>query len=68
LELENPLLLEALFPLIVCVAIFLLTSESPRYFIMRGKIENARQVIARNQTTSGDVNEPLVGVVLKQIE
>ncbi|RAO71487.1 uncharacterized protein BHQ10_007499 [Talaromyces amestolkiae] len=63
-----PFLLEALFPLIVCLTIFFLTPESPRYYVMRGQIEKAKQVIAKYHTTSGDVNEPIVGIVIKQME
>lgn len=63
-----PFLLEALFPLIVCITIFLLTPESPRYYVMRGQIEKAKQVIAKYHTTSGDVNEPIVGIVINQME
>ncbi|KUL87990.1 hypothetical protein ZTR_03941 [Talaromyces verruculosus] len=63
-----PFLLEALFPLIVCLTIFILTPESPRYYVMRGQVEKARQVIAKYHTTSGDVNEPIVGIVINQME
>ncbi|OJJ44279.1 hypothetical protein ASPZODRAFT_72091 [Penicilliopsis zonata CBS 506.65] len=63
-----PLLLEGLFPLIVCSTIYFLTPESPRFLILRGKKEKARQVVARYSTTSGDVNEPIVDVVIRQIE
>jgi MFS family permease len=63
-----PLLLEAVCPAIVCITIFFLTPESPRFLIMRGKTEKARRVIAQYQTDSGDVNAPLVDHVFAQIE
>ncbi|EKD20139.1 uncharacterized protein L3040_002188 [Drepanopeziza brunnea f. sp. 'multigermtubi'] len=64
-----PLLLEALFPTIVCATIYFLAPESPRYLIMRGKKEDAKKMIARYHTTEGNnVNHPLVSVVVRQIE
>lgn len=63
-----PLLLEGLFPLIVCSTIYFITPESPRYLVQKGKVEKAKEVIARYQTTSGRTDEPIVGVVLTQIE
>ncbi|PQE08342.1 MFS sugar transporter protein [Rutstroemia sp. NJR-2017a WRK4] len=64
-----PLVLEGLFPLIVCLFIFPLTPESPRHLILRGKKEEAKKVIARYQTTEGNnVDHPLVTVVTQQIE
>jgi MFS family permease len=63
-----PLILEALFPAIVCLGIYLLTPESPRYYVLRGKREKAKQVIAKYHTTSADVNEPIVETVVRQIE
>lgn len=63
-----PLLLEALFPTIVCATIYFLTPESPRYLILRGKIDKARKVIAKYQTSSGDENSHLVNAVVAQIE
>ncbi len=62
-----PLLLEAFFPTIVCLTIYLLTPETPRYLVMKGKIAKARHVIARYQTDSGDENQPLVDAVISQI-
>ncbi|CAI7635541.1 unnamed protein product [Penicillium glandicola] len=63
-----PLILEGLFPAIVCLGIYLLTPESPRYYVLRGKREKAKEVIAKYHTTSADINEPLVEIVVKQIE
>lgn len=63
-----PLLLEAVFPAIVCSTIYFLTPESPRYYVMKGNIAKARKVIARYQTNSGNENAPLVGAVIAQIE
>lgn len=64
-----PLLLEAFFPAIVCATIYLLTPESPRYLIMRGRKEEAAMVIARYHTTEGDNPEhPLVKAVVREME
>lgn len=63
-----PVLLEGLFPAIVCLTIYLLTPESPRFLVMKGKIAQARRVIARYQTTSEDENSELVNAVIAQIE
>ncbi|KAJ5918783.1 hypothetical protein N7454_009927 [Penicillium verhagenii] len=63
-----PLILEALFPAIVCLTIFVLTPESPRWYIMKGQREKAKQVIAKYHTTSGDINQPIVDIVVTQIE
>ncbi len=64
-----PLLLEGVFPLLVCLLIYPLTPESPRYLLLRGRKEEAKMVIARYQTTEGDnPNHPLVNVVIQQME
>ncbi|KAA8572178.1 hypothetical protein EYC84_002089 [Monilinia fructicola] len=64
-----PLVLEGVFPLIVCLLIYPLTPESPRYLILRGQKEKAKRVIAKMQTTEGNnVEHPLVNIVAEQIE
>ncbi|KAH7309323.1 MFS sugar transporter-like protein [Rhexocercosporidium sp. MPI-PUGE-AT-0058] len=64
-----PLLLEALFPAIVCSTIYFIAPESPRYLITKGKKEQAKKMIARYHTTEGNnPDHPLVGVVVRQIE
>lgn len=63
-----PLLLQAGLALVVCCTIYPLTPESPRYLVKRGKREAARNVIAKYHTTSGNTDEPLVGVVVSQID
>ncbi|KAJ4985439.1 sugar transporter [Stagonosporopsis vannaccii] len=63
-----PLLLQTFFPAVVCSLIYFLTPESPRYLILRGQREKAREVIAKYQTTSGSLDEPIVDVVTAQIE
>lgn len=65
---RTPLLLEALFPVIVCSTIYFFTPESPRYLVKRGQVDKAKEVIARYQTTSGSIDEPLVTHVVSQIE
>jgi MFS family permease len=63
-----PLLLEAVFPVIVCTTIYFLTPESPRYLMLRGREDEARKVIARYHTTEGNnPNHPLVNVVVEQM-
>ncbi|KAJ5158594.1 Major facilitator superfamily domain general substrate transporter [Penicillium coprophilum] len=63
-----PLILECLFPAIVCTGIYLLTPESPRYYVLKGNRQKAKEVVAKYHTTSTDINEPLVEIVVKQIE
>ena len=64
-----PLLLEGLFPALVCITIYLISPESPRYLIMRGQKEKAKKVVARFQTTEGtNLDHPLVTAVISQIE
>ncbi|KAH8674296.1 sugar transporter [Xylariales sp. PMI_506] len=63
-----PLILEGLFPLLVCATIYFLCPESPRYLIMQNKHSEARAVIAKYHTTSGSLDEPIVSMVVAQIE
>ncbi|KFX99469.1 hypothetical protein V495_05708 [Pseudogymnoascus sp. VKM F-4514 (FW-929)] len=63
-----PLLLEALFPAIVCLTIYFWTPESPRFYVLKGKIAQARRVVARYQTNSDDEHSELVNAVIAQIE
>lgn len=63
-----PLLLEALFPVIVCSLIFLVCPESPRYLVQQNKYEEARSVIAKYMTTSGQKDQPIVHTMVRQIE
>ncbi|KAH8909292.1 MFS general substrate transporter [Coniochaeta sp. PMI_546] len=63
-----PLILQGLAPAFVCCTIYFIVPESPRYLVMKNQSEKARLVIAKYMTTSGDVNEPIVPLVLAQIE
>ncbi|KAL5423337.1 hypothetical protein PMIN06_005816 [Paraphaeosphaeria minitans] len=63
-----PLLLEAIFPAIVVVLIYFTIPESPRYLVKKGRIQDAKNVIAKYQTTSQSTDEPIVGMVVAQIE
>jgi MFS family permease len=63
-----PLILQGLAPLVVCVTIYLWCPESPRYLVMKNRREDAKKVIARYMTTSNDINEPIVPLVVQQIE
>lgn len=61
-------MIQAIFPGLVCVLIYVLCPESPRYLVMKGKVQKAREVIARYQTTHNDIDDPIVGMVVSQIE
>lgn len=63
-----PLILQAVFPLIVCLLIYVVNPESPRYLVKVGKREQAKKVIAKYNTTSGHLEEPLIGVIISQID
>jgi MFS family permease len=63
-----PLLVQVVFPLIVCILVYSLTPESPRYLMYKGKEAQAREVLAKYYTTSEDVNSPLVNEEVKQIK
>ncbi|KAJ5211670.1 uncharacterized protein N7498_003316 [Penicillium cinerascens] len=63
-----PLILEAVFPTIVCLTIYFLTPESPRYYVMRGQREKAKEVVAKHHTTSTDINQPIVEIMVTQME
>lgn len=63
-----PLLIEAVFPLIVCSLIYIITPETPRFLVKTGKVDEARAVIAKYHTTSGDLDEPLVELMVNQIQ
>jgi MFS family permease len=63
-----PLLLQAVGPLIVCSTIYFLCPETPRYLVMKGRLDEARAVIAKTMTTNNDINSPIVGIVFRQIE
>ena len=63
-----PLLMVTIFPAITCLTIFFWSPETPRYYIMRGQREKAKEVIAKYHTTSGNIDEPLVEIVVSQIE
>ncbi|KAJ5095342.1 hypothetical protein NUU61_004698 [Penicillium alfredii] len=63
-----PLILEAVFPAVVCLIIYFWIPESPRSYVMQGKRERAKQVVAKYHTTSTDINEPSVDIVVTQME
>ncbi|WQF76656.1 Putative major facilitator, sugar transporter, major facilitator superfamily [Colletotrichum destructivum] len=60
--------IQAIFPLLVCIFIYILCPESPRFLYMRGKKDEARRVIARYMTTSNDINHEIVDLMILQIE
>lgn len=63
-----PLYLNIIFPALVCLPIFTLCPESPRYYIMRGKRDAAKRIVAKYHTTSADVDQPIVEIVVSQME
>lgn len=65
---RTPLILEALFPFLVCSLIYFWCPESPRYLVLKNKPEEARRVVAKYMTTNDDVDAPIVPIVIQQIE
>ncbi|OAQ57868.1 sugar transporter (hexose transporter) [Pochonia chlamydosporia 170] len=63
-----PILLQLGPSILVMLLVYLITPESPRYLVARGKVDKARQVIARLHTTTDDVDEPIVSAEIKQIQ
>ena len=63
-----PLMVQIVAPLIVAVLVYPLTPESPRYLVSKGKMDEARRVLARYHTTSEDINSPLVNAEITQIK
>ncbi|KAK2740049.1 MFS sugar transporter [Colletotrichum kahawae] len=60
--------LQAVFPLIVCIGLYTVCPESPRYLMMKGKKEKAREMIAKYMTTHNDINHEIVDIMVNQIE
>ncbi|KAI4599998.1 hypothetical protein KJ359_001099 [Pestalotiopsis sp. 9143b] len=65
---RTPLILEGFFPFIVCATIYFLCPESPRWLVMKNRHDEARRVIAKYMTTHNDLNSPIVGLMMTQIE
>ncbi|CEL07508.1 Putative Sugar transporter (Hexose transporter) [Aspergillus calidoustus] len=63
-----PLYLNMVFPALVCLGLYTLCPESPRYYIMRGNRDAAKRVLAKYHTTSGDVDQPIVNIMVQQME
>lgn len=63
-----PMLFQLAPPVIVACLVYPCTPESPRYLISKGKIDEARQVIAKYHTTSEDVSDPIVSAEITQIQ
>nr|XP_031858195.1 uncharacterized protein CI109_006437 [Kwoniella shandongensis]KAA5525267.1 hypothetical protein CI109_006437 [Kwoniella shandongensis] len=63
-----PLLLQGLPAVLVCIFIYFLCPETPRYLVMKGRHDEARKVIAQVMTTHNDINSPIVPLVMRQIE
>jgi MFS family permease len=63
-----PLILEAAFPAIVCLMIYFLTPVSPRHYVMKGQREKVKEVVAKYHTTTTDINQPIVEIMVTQME
>ncbi|KAL2818834.1 general substrate transporter [Aspergillus granulosus] len=63
-----PLYLNMVFPALVALGLYTLCPESPRYYIQRGNRDAAKQVVARYHTTSGDIDQPIVNIIVSQME
>ena len=63
-----PLLVQIGAPLIVCVLVYPLTPESPRYLVSKGNVDEARKVIAKYHTYMEDPNSRLVDAEIEQIQ
>jgi MFS family permease len=62
-----PMMVQIVAPLIVTILVYPLTPESPRYLVSKGRIDDARRVLARYHTTSEDIDSPLVNAEITQI-
>ncbi|KAF5989032.1 major facilitator superfamily transporter [Fusarium bulbicola] len=63
-----PLIIQIVPPLVVSLLVYPCTPESPRYLVAKNKIDEARRVIARYQTVSGSVDDPVVIAEIQQIQ
>ncbi|KAL4931185.1 putative MFS sugar transporter protein [Aspergillus undulatus] len=68
LQWRLPLYLNMVFPALVCLSIYFVCPETPRWYVMRGQREKARHIIAKYHTTSGDINQPIVNILVSQME
>lgn len=63
-----PLLFQLFNPTMACILVYLCTPESPRYLVSKGKVDEARKVIAKYHTTTEDLNGHLVNASMEKIE
>lgn len=61
-------LIQAALPAFVCVTIYLMCPESPRYMIMKGQREKAKKMISQYFTSSEDPDHPFVNQMIYQID
>ncbi|KAF6808500.1 sugar transporter [Colletotrichum plurivorum] len=61
-------IIQAIFPVIVCIGLYTVCPESPRYLLMRGKRDEARRMVAKYMTTHNDINHEIVDIVIGQID
>ena len=62
-----PLLVQIIAPAIVTVLIYPCNPESPRYLVSKGRVDQARKVLARYHTTDEDPYSPIVNAEIDQI-
>lgn len=63
-----PIMLQLLPSTLVCVLIYLITPESPRYLVSKGRTEQARKILAQLHTQSESMSEAIVAAEMAQIE
>lgn len=63
-----PILLQLVSSGLVVLLVYLITPESPRFLVARGKVDEAREVIAKYHTTSERIDDPIVTAEIQQIQ
>lgn len=63
-----PMIVQIVPPLIVALLVYPLTPESPRYLVYKGKIDQAKRIIAKYHTTSESVEDPIVVAEIEQVQ
>jgi MFS family permease len=63
-----PMIVQIGPPLMVALLVFLVTPESPRYLVSKGKINEAKEIIAKYHTTSESLEDPVVAAQIEQIQ
>lgn len=63
-----PMIFQLVPPVIVALMIYPFTPESPRYLVMKGRIQEAKEVIAKYQTASESTDDPIVEAQITQMQ